>query len=163
MKKKIVRLFLVTLLATIFPTSSSVSAHILDGAKEWGGHYYKIFPLPVEWKNAKKFCENVGGHLATPETSAENEMLKQMFSKYESIDKCWIGGYCDNSKIWYWVTGKMITDYFDWYDREPFYKNILFERKYNQEDCKWTTAPHERPYSFICEWEKAEDAHESNL
>ena len=155
------------LFSALFAISSSVSAHILDGAKEWNGHYYKIFQIPMKYEDAKKFCESVGGHLAAPETSTENEMLKQMFSMCNGIDYCWIGAYRDEQRFWHWITNKVIADYFDWGKREPggsqgdFYKTSLcFNRK---KECKWANHYPSESIPFMCEWEKAEDAHESNL
>lgn len=69
--------FFITFLAAVMSIGSVGQAHVLDGATEWNGHYYKIFRMPMNWGRANAFCKSVGGHLATAETQAENEMLKK--------------------------------------------------------------------------------------
>ena len=160
----LLKIFLVGFFILLMSDASVSQAHILDGAKEWNGHYYKIFRIPMDWNKSYNFCKSVGGHLATAETYNENEMLKQIFND-ANIQHCWIGSYRDNQKIWYWITGKMIADYFDWaFDSEP--KN---DKEYDvfcmtrDRKGKWYTYVKRAEFPFICEWEKAEDAHESTL
>ena len=157
---KIVRnVFLVALFAAVISISSSVSAHVLDGAKEWNGHYYKVIAMTMNWKNARNFCESIGGHLATAETIEENEFIKQIFIKSAKCDYCWIGAYRDK-QIWRWVTGVTMSDYFDWSNGKLNYYTLGLSRKFNG---KWETDNEYYTYYFICEWEKAEDAHDSTL
>ena len=60
----------------------------------------------------------MGGHLAVSETSAENEMLKSMILSREKVEY-WIGGYADKNSLWRWISGKPLSDYFDWKDGSP--------------------------------------------
>ena len=148
------------------PVSDTGSlSEILNGAAEWNGRYYKIFPMPMSWENAEKFCESVGGHLAAPETRAENEMLKQLFLKYDkNVKKIRIGGYKEKNGLWHWVNGKWFANYFDWGNGQPRgERTLIFSRDI---DGKWATVNdygYASEYFFMCEWESAADAHDSTL
>lgn len=63
------KFFFATLLVSLMSSCSVSQAHVLDGAKEWNGHYYKAFEFQLNWEQAKNFCESMGGHLATAENS----------------------------------------------------------------------------------------------
>ena len=145
---------------------AQVEAHVLDGAAEYNGHYYKIFDAPMHWKDAETFCRSMGGHLATAETADENTMLKQMVIKHGGDSHFWIGGHREKNKIWRWVTGKVIADYFDWVGNKPRSgtsgggDNLSL---YRTEDGKWDNLGSLSDYPFVCEWESAQDAHESTL
>lgn len=57
------KFFFATLLVALMSIGSVGQAHVLDGAKEWNGHYYKAFEFQLNWEQAKKFCESMGFHL----------------------------------------------------------------------------------------------------
>ena len=132
---------------TEFVSAGANQDTVLEDAIEWQGHYYKIFPMNVNWETAKKFCESIGGHLATAETQAENEMLKQFFLKYgKDVKAIRIGGYRDDAGIWRWVTGKIIASYFDWGNGQPRgERTLIFSRDI---DGKWATV---NDYDNPCE------------
>lgn len=164
----LMKIFIVVLFICLMSFGSVTQAHILDGAKEWNGHYYKIFRMKMNWNKSYNFCKSVGGHLATAETQEENEMLKQMFNE-ANIQHCWMGARRDNQNIWRWISGKMISDYFDWAPDQPSrgkdingddFSVFFMTRDYKG---KWYTFVERAECEFMCEWEKAEDAHESTL
>ena len=160
--------FLTALIVALMSICSVGQAHVLDGAKEWNGHYYKIFEMPMNWNGAYSFCKSMGGHLATAETQAENEMLKAMAVKNSNGrgKYYWIGGYETTQNIWKWITGKTIADYFDWVDnRSSFYGSYGKHkiRMCSSQDGRWNAGVESDKYEFICEWENANDAHESNM
>lgn len=162
------KFFFAVFLATLMSTCSVSQAHVLDGAKEWNGHYYKIFQMQMTWNDAKSFCESMGGHLATAETQAENEMLKTLVVKGANGQGkyYWIGGYETKQGIWKWITGKTIADYFDWVEyRSSFYGSYGEHkiRMYSSKDGKWDAGVTSSQYEFICEWESYDNAHESNM
>ena len=151
---------------TIIVSNMTVQAHVLDGAKEYNGHYYKVMEVSMDWKNASEFCKSMGGHLATGETREENEMLKQLFLGNGGGLYCWIGGIRDDKRVWRWVTGKVIADYFDWTDGGPRSDAAaggaaLCLRR--DAEGKWDNFWSSDNNSFICEWESGEDAHDSTL
>ena len=160
------KFFFATLLLFLMSIGSVSQAHVLDGAKEWNGHYYKIFEMPMDWESADSFCKSMGGHLATAETSTENEMMKQLFMSMEGSSACWIGGRRDKQRIWRWITGKVIADYFDWANGQPRSDgnaggaSLCLRRS---DKGKWDNPWSSDKNSFMCEWENANEAHESNI
>ena len=155
--------FLITLLTAMF-SISSVSAHVLDGAKEWNGHYYKIIAMPMTWKKADDFCKSMGGHLATAESREENEIIKTVVVKYNKdynngrSNGYWMGGYAKDG-IWKWITGKAIVDYVDWKQSQTF----NYMTMYIDNEVYWNTYLPDSNLLFVCEWEKSTDAHDSTL
>lgn len=156
-------LFAITMVA-FMSLFSVTQAHVLDGAKEWNGHYYKVIGQKMNWDEAKKFCESVGGHLATAETSAENEMLKELVMKYGNnrYNFYLIGGIYQNN-VWRWITGKPIIDYFDWVngaEGTSAYKYLCLN---GAKEGKWVATHDNVHCEFICEWENKESAHDSTM
>jgi len=142
--------------------NSVAKSKILDGAIESNGHYYKNFEIKLDWDSAKKFCEGVGGHLIIAESDAEIEILKKLSQK--GSWNYWIGGYKDDNGIWRWVNGSVITgDY--WHPGQPSSSasrnKMLVHSLYK--DGKWNSHRKDETWGFICEWESAEDAHDSTL
>lgn len=160
------KIFIAACFLSIMSICSVGQAHVLDGAKEWNGHYYKVFEMPMKWDNADAFCKSVGGHLATAETQDENEMLKQLFLSKEGSSACWIGGKRDKQKVWRWISGKVIADYFDWANGQPRSdgnaggSSLCLRRS---QKGKWDNPWSSDEYPFICEWESVANAHESNM
>ena len=139
------------------------SNSVLKGAIEWRNHYYKIFNMPLAWEMANLYCKRMGGHLATAETEEENDKIKQIFLDNGQLDWCWIGGKRNDNKIWKWVTGKTMAEYFDWAGGKPREGLqlggpylALWKRHYGQ----WDNLKKREKLAFMCEWESPYDAHE---
>ena len=156
------KIFCAGLLVAFMSFCSVSQAHVLDGAKEFKGHYYKAFEFSLNYDQAKKFCESMGGHLATAEKFDENAVIQEIINA-GSKNEYFLGGYKDNNDIWRWVTGKIITDQ-NWMSGNPSYgPNMSMEKKSN---AKWKTSyswGENGKYPFVCEWENSELAHESTM
>lgn len=150
------------LFLTIMSFCSVTQAHVLDGATEWHGHYYKVFQMRMNWHEAKRFCENVGGHLATAETREENEAIKKIIIRQTNNknNSYWLGAYSESNGMWRWVTGKILSDYYDWWEREYPGSEQFMKLCFYSEDAYWHSSGSEK-LLFICEWESASNAHES--
>ena len=46
-----------------------------DCGGQYGNSCYIVMPIPLNWLNASRWCQAVGGHLATIESQAENEVV----------------------------------------------------------------------------------------
>ncbi|MFP6855021.1 MAG: C-type lectin domain-containing protein [Opitutales bacterium] len=122
------------------------------GAKEFGGHHYKLFTASIPWDEAKKRCEEMGGYLACAETDKERKFLHRLKGKRV----VWSGG-SDNAQEgkFVWLNGKKVT---------------LRVRDNNPERNKLILAPDgvlcarhgrgtfnnfkvKKSQGFICEWE----------
>lgn len=88
------------------PETQSVE-HILipDDALEFNGHFYKVFDLKMSWNEAKEYCENIGGHLATISSSEENNYLIGVSGKKNVY---WIGMKLNGTNNCYWITGESV-------------------------------------------------------
>ena len=58
---------------------------------------------PMTWTEATYFAEQHGGHLATPTTRADIDVLTKRMR--DEFDRVWIGGGAKGKNGWTWVTG----------------------------------------------------------
>lgn len=92
----------------------------------YNGHSYYRSTTNSTWTNAKTTCENMGGHLATISSSAENSFL------FNTWPSGWIGLYQDKTGAfysepnggWRW-TEDDITDYNHNYDSRNFTTTLI--------------------------------------
>lgn len=96
----------------VFATEVASSAQIPEDAVEFNGHFYKIFvDSEMGWHDAKLFCENLGGHLATATSKEENVFIYSLVSDYSF--SFWLGATDeDDEGAWMWVTDEQ-WDYFE--------------------------------------------------
>ena len=138
-------------------------ASVLDGAKEWNGHFYKAFEFQLSRDKAQKFCVSMGGHLATAEIFDENAVIQEIIdsgSKREYL----IGAYKAQNGIWRWYTGGVVTDS-NWQKDYPgsYSPNMSMTKDGKG---KWKTTHYwddNNPYPFICEWDSKDAAHDSTM
>ena len=72
---------------------------------EINGHYYELYDNAMTWADAKRFCEEQGGHLLTIDGYYENNQVFQKIS--DRTGYCWLGlSYSTSAKTWEWVTGE---------------------------------------------------------
>lgn len=123
---------------------------IPPGARNYQGHHYAISPIKLTWDEAKKYCESVGGYLATLTSIEEQNWLLNAFPYH---DKSWLGGFKNIFKDeWQWVTGEKWV-YVDWYPGEPSdtegIETVLEISREHMGDASKTI-----PKSFIIEWNR---------
>jgi WD40 repeat protein/tRNA A-37 threonylcarbamoyl transferase component Bud32 len=86
-------------------------------AKLFNNHHYLLFMKPMNWKEAKKFAESTGGHLATITTKDENDWVAKTFPN--DLGRYWLGGTNEESEgKWEWITGEEWS-YSNWNTGEP--------------------------------------------
>ncbi len=153
---------------TIVLTPTFAYAHILDDAVEFSGHYYKLFDQEMKWIDAKEYCESMGGHLLIAETPLEGDFIAEWIAELPlsgwSHNLIWIGGTRDSKGFFRWINGKFVT-YSRW--RKFYYIGATISEHdnamyINQETREWGGFPEKYENRFICEWESADAAHESN-
>jgi hypothetical protein len=124
--KNLSRLF-VAILATTFAFSANADQIVWDGNE----HSYEVITNPdngpITWDEAREMAEELGGHLVTITTWAENQFLAWLVDSYGIGDRqrYWLGGYqdftlsddCEPNNCWAWVTGEEWWD--NWYYGEP--------------------------------------------
>ncbi len=83
------------------------------------GHYYQRIDIHMWWKEAKTYCEDLGGYLATITSQEENQFVYDNLVAFSPSDACWLGGTDENIEGgWQWITGEP-WDYTDWSPGEP--------------------------------------------
>ena len=119
--------------------------------KLFGGHHYSLWLQPMEWNDAKKFCESFEGHLVTITSKEEQKWVDKSFRK-PKLD-IWLGGYDKkNDGRWTWVTGEpWVYVNAGVYMGKKKWGNTLFMSK---EDGTWGGYDPETVWPFIIEWER---------
>ena len=71
------------------------------------GHWYQRFDTTMTWHEAKAYCENIGGYLATVTSQDENDFLCNNFTGGGSQQLCWLGATDEEQEgVWKWVTNE---------------------------------------------------------
>ncbi len=80
------------------------------------GHLYQRIDVPVSWRDARRLCEEVGGHLATVTSAEENEFV---LTNFASDHVCWLGATDEAEEgKWRWVTNEPF-EFQNWSAGEP--------------------------------------------
>lgn len=161
-------LAVVLILAILLPTgmfgvTSTAQTNIPSDAVEFNGHYYKVYYISLTWTQAKEYCENLGGHLATI-TSQEEQSFLETQTENINCRYYWLGG-TDSEKEdeWKWITGEPFTyenfDHTDTYGEYEDYvmlcsHNKLWYQVHDDEIIRDSVVSDR--YRFICEWESSE-------
>jgi hypothetical protein len=122
--------------------------------------------------DAKKHCENLGGHLVVIEEREENEFVWKLASAFQTSGYIHLG--CsrtgDNGK-WVWLDGRLVSNTFhNWINNtalgRPFNDRVSIPKidsggmsMNQQEDVppkKWQVRGPSARNGFICEWENAQ-------
>ena len=136
--------------------------------KLYNGHAYTVFDCSMSWKEAKGYCEGLGGHLVTVENDEENNFLISILGEKNYY---WIGMKLDSNGECYWITGEEIK-YNRFFDNEP--DNYLENQGYcfmyglrrkdyewvvgdwgdaEEDGVSWDGDPFWNDNGFICEWD----------
>ncbi len=82
----------------------------------FNGHTYVLYTNGSTWDQANEYCINLGGHLATITSPAENSVVSSLLSAGGA--NALIGLRKDDSDVWHWVTGETYN-YTSWSEGEP--------------------------------------------
>jgi hypothetical protein len=125
---------------------------IPEEAKVFGGHHYLVVVKTVTWHEAKKQCEDMGGHLVIITSKAENSFV----SRLADFQTTFIGCTDENKEgDWRWVDGTRVT-WKNWAKGEP--SNHNGKEHYGElydTDGVWNDLQKNNPdiIGYICEWE----------
>lgn len=91
----------------------------------FNGHKYQLFEKTgLNYNEAKKHCESIGGHLVTITTNEEQEFVSNMI-KSGSSHYYWLGANCNNAQgQWKWITGETWS-YEKWAYGQPDSGNFI--------------------------------------
>lgn len=143
-----------------------VEPGIPSTAIEFNGHYYQFYDKTgLNWEEAKKYCESIGGHLVTI-TSEEEQAFIISNIQNTQMKSYWAGGLKVDSE-WSWITGED-WDYTNWNDGEPnnirnreFYLQVYNTGLWNDTTIDMSPdATNISNSSFICEWDNQKTPYE---
>lgn len=122
----------------------------------FGEHQYKFFEYSMSWADAKKFCEDLGGHLATISSKEEWDFIQSKAKANEG--HFWLGATDEKLEgEWRWITGEPweFTAWSEEYpntDNKADYLYISCSRDYTWYN--WSgELSHTDKEGFICEWD----------
>ncbi len=134
---------------------------IPNNAFSYNGHYYMIYEnVCSTWEEAKIYCENLGGHLATFSSKEENDALYEWITS-QGFSNAYFG-FTDNVSegSWQWVNGES-SGFTNWHSGEPNSESssedyAMFYYKY--QDGTWNDGNFDHgtvsdSKVFICEWD----------
>lgn len=82
------------------------------------GSIYSVYEDSLSWTDAKKFCENIGGHLVTITSEEEQNLVTDLIIGHKK-ELFWIGlNDTVTDGKWEWVTGEEVV-YTNWSSTEP--------------------------------------------
>lgn len=120
-------------------------------AVAFGKHRYMLFRDAISWPEAKKRCDEMGGHLVTITSPEENDFVFRV----SGGRRCWIGmSYDPKQRRYVWVTNEPAR-YARWRPSQPnggdqIYVGISWGQTAEWEDY----SPHPNDFQeFICEWD----------
>ena len=87
--------------------------------KTFGSNTYMLFDKNTTWTEAKQHCEMLGGHLATINSDAENQFIKDFLQS--------------GSRKWYYLGAQKVNNVWKWVDGKN-YSNITW----NASASRWT-------------------------
>lgn len=90
----------------------------LANIEEYNGHYYKVFNEGLNWTQAKKRCEELGGHLVTITSSIEQAIVTELIVSHGTKGYYWTGGVRSSGNNWKWITDEEFS-YSNWGNGEP--------------------------------------------
>ena len=114
MKKRIISLALALMIClALIPVTAMAANDTVD----WGGHRYKRIDKGMTWKEAKAYCENLGGYLVTITSKEEQDTVINLVAEGMQA-QYWLGGTDEGDEgNWRWITGES-WDY--WYSTVTF-------------------------------------------
>lgn len=126
----------------------------------YGDRIYRVFLKQCTWKEAKAYCESIGGTLAMPKTKEQNENIINIAKAY-NINGLWLGGTDEGHEgTWTWLDETPI-EYANWNTGEPnnMGGNEHYLETYTSGDTagKWNDLADDNISGisgFICEFDK---------
>lgn len=97
---------------------SSNNVGNLENVAEFKGHYYKVFNEGMTWTQAKKRCEDMGGHLVTITSKDEQEIVKNLVISNGTKGYYWMGSVMVSKNKFKWITGEIFS-YSNWAGGQP--------------------------------------------
>ena len=123
---------------------------IYKDAFYYNGHLYKVFEYSMSSSEAKQYCENIGGHMATISSSEEDKAVFSYILKTGKTN-CVLGGTDEVTEgLWVWQNGESFS-YSNWNEGEPNDQNGEDYLQYSSANGRWNDIKWQN--CFLCEWD----------
>lgn len=163
----------------VWSKNESLFKNVMDAIQGIGSgkpHEYKCYENGKTWEEAKKYCEEQGGHLATITSKDEQKIVESLIRAEGSKNLYWLGGYRNlQSNEWCWVNDEK-WEYDNYQEGQPDNaygkedKLMIYRNKYpgTSGECfgQWNDLKSDGSYNgdttyyygqknlgFICEWD----------
>lgn len=83
----------------------------------FNNHKYALYDLSMTWTEAKAYCEDLGGHLATITSAEEQAFIESFLPEPYTKRQYWLGATFESGS-WEWVTGETF-EYTNWDRNQP--------------------------------------------
>ena len=135
--------------------TGSVGDNLPEGAVVFGDRAFLIVQEDIPWHEARKRCEEMGGHLAMIKDSETHEFIKAR----KRMKRLWLGATDEHLEgDWRWIDGTPM-DFDGWAGNQPFnmmgrehYMEIGPGGGFNDVSVEGPTEKF-RIDGFICEWD----------
>ncbi len=163
------KMFFLVLFVSMFILQGFVMADSEKMLNPDNGHYYQRIDKSMSWTEAKSYCENLGGHLATITSQSENDFIYNNLTYSNNNYYCSLGGIdSKNEGKWEWITGEA-WNYENWYSgsEEPnggTNENCLnfLWRKNWRDKCNDVNCSSKQPCA-ICECDSSNQCSQTDL
>ena len=130
-----------------------VPAELRKDIRAFREHFYLCIRRNADWMTAARTCKDLGGHLVTISSRAENDFVFRVVARHASV---WIG-YSDTQREgrWVWVGGSR-TRFVNWGPGQPdnWQGREEFAHLESHARGRWNDNSGDRRLWFVCEWDK---------
>ena len=102
--------------------SLSTEAACSTGWVAYGKSCFLVIDIPtLEWNDARRNCQKLGGDLAKITSAAENQFIYNLISKQSKTtdNGAWLGLHRKADTKYYWADDTPLAGYAPWYTGEP--------------------------------------------
>lgn len=145
------------------PEPARIPTLIPRGAVAFQGHHYAVALSEHSWHEAKKICEDLGGHLVCINSAEEQKFVSSLLNPGTSY---WTGGTDESSEgKWRWLDGEDFN-YVAWAYPQPdnqrgYGDYLVIEGTASLTSCIWNDFHASGlwqaklfVHGYVCEWDK---------